>query len=298
MARRSTTVGVRRTRWRPEPSGGATSEAWRLALSAICCIGGTLEPVLTWPTVTEIPEHLLARSRERRSALGLGGDGGGDAAATPVPTATAQPATSSAASPAPIPAAAPPAPPKPPKPDLPWVAAAKRRRKVPAFAQVMLVGLPLWALIFAFTNDVPTSDELTPLAEGAQVYGTNCAGCHGASGGGGSGPAMAGGAVLATFPKASDQVKWVFLSSEGWKSQVGATYGAGNKDVGAGGMPAWNSLTGDELLTVVLHERSTQSGEEFNIDDWKPILDDPLLADKQAEFTEVLDAWEAEPPVE
>lgn len=161
MARRSTTVGVRRTRWRPEPSGGATSEAWRLALSAICCIGGTLEPVLTWPTVTEIPEHLLARSRERRSALGLGGDGGGDAAATPVPTATAQPATSSAASPAPIPAAAPPAPPKPPKPDLPWVAAAKRRRKVPAFAQVMLVGLPLWALIFAFTNDVPTSDELT-----------------------------------------------------------------------------------------------------------------------------------------
>ncbi|MEZ5373564.1 MAG: c-type cytochrome [Microthrixaceae bacterium] len=245
--------------------------------------------------MTEIPEHLLARSRERRAALGLGGDD--TAAATPATTASAAPAPAADAAPAPAPAAAPPAPPKPPKPDLPWVAAAKRRRKVPAFAQVMLAGLPLWALIFAFTNDVPTSDELTPLAEGAAVYGTNCASCHGGGGAGGSGPALADGTVLATFPDPAEQVRWVYLGSDGWKAEEGNTYGAVNKTV-AGGMPAWQSLSGEELLTVILHERTTLSGEEFDLEAWQPILEDPLLADKQAELQEVLDGWEAEPPVE
>lgn len=244
--------------------------------------------------MTEIPEHLLARSRERRAALGLGGD---DAGAAAPAAASAAPATGASAAPAPLPAAAPPAPPEPPKPDLPWVAAAKRRRKVPAFAQVMLVSLPLWALIFAFTNDVPTSDELSPLAEGAEVYGTNCASCHGGGGGGGTGPALADGAVLTTFPDPAEQVRWIFLGSDGWKNEVGPTYGAVDKTV-APGMPAWQSLSGEELLTATLHERTTLSGEEFNLEDWQAVLDDPILADKQAEFQEVLDAWEAEPPVE
>ncbi len=247
--------------------------------------------------MTEIPEHLLARSRERRAALGLGGDDAGGSAAAPAPAASAAPATSAAATPAPASAAAPPAPPKPPKPDLPWVAAAKRRRKVPAFAQAMLVGLPLWALIFAFTNDVPTSDELTPLASGAEVYGTNCAACHGAGGGGGSGPALAEGALLVTFPDPAEQVRWLYLGSDGWKTEVGPTYGGVNKAVG-GGMPAWASLSGEELLDVTLHERTTLSGEEFNLEDWQAVLDDPILADKQAELQETLDKWEAEPPVE
>lgn len=242
--------------------------------------------------VTEIPEHLLARSRERRAALGLGGDEA--AAATPATTAAAAPAPAAAATP--VAAAAPPPPPEPPKPDLPWVAAAKRRRKVPAFAQVMLAGLPLWALIFAFTNDVPTSDELTPLAEGAEVY-SSCATCHGAGGGGGVGPALSDGTVIATFPDPAEQVRWVYLGSDGWKTEEGNTYGAVNKAV-AGGMPSQTSLSGEELLTVVLHERTTLSGEEFDLEAWQPILEDPALAEKQAEFQEVLDGWEAESPVE
>lgn len=161
----------------------------------------------------------------------------------------------------------------------------------------MLVGLPLWALIFAFTNDVPTSDELTPLASGAEVYGTNCAACHGAGGGGGSGPALAEGALLVTFPDPAEQVRWLYLGSDGWKTEVGPTYGGVNKAVG-GGMPAWASLSGEELLDVTLHERTTLSGEEFNLEDWQAVLDDPILADKQAELQETLDKWEAEPPVE
>ena len=47
-----------------------------------------------------------------------------------------------------------------------------------------------------------------------------------------------------------------------------------------------------------LHERTTLSGEEFNLEDWQAVLDDPILADKQAELQETLDKWEAEPPVE
>ncbi|MEZ5382154.1 MAG: cytochrome c [Microthrixaceae bacterium] len=246
--------------------------------------------------MTEIPEHLLARSRQRRSALGLGGDEGGEAAA-PAPAAASTPAAAASASPAPTPAAAPPAPPEPPKPDLPWVAAAKRRRKVPAFAQVMLVGLPLWALIFAFTNDAPTAEELTPLEAGAEVYGANCASCHGGGGGGGSGPALADGAVLATFPDPVDQVRWVVLGSDGWKSEVGDAYGAEDKPVG-GGMPAFSGLAGQELLDAILHERTGLSGEEFDLEAWQGVLDDPLLADKAAEFEETLAEWEANPPGE
>ena len=61
---------------------------------------------------------------------------------------------------------------------------------------------------------------------------------------------------------------------------------------------AWASLSGEELLDVTLHERTTLSGEEFNLEDWQAVLEDPILADKQAELQETLDKWEAEPPVE
>ena len=57
-------------------------------------------------------------------------------------------------------------------------------------------------------------------------------------------------------------------------------------------------VSGEELLDVTLHERTTLSGEEFNLEDWQAVLDDPILADKQAELQETLDKWEAEPPVE
>ena len=96
--------------------------------------------------MTEIPEHLLKRSRERRSAIGQGGDAAdapSDATATSNAPATTPVATTPAAAPAasgpPARTAAPaPAAPPPPKPDPVYVQAAKQRRKIPFWAMATL----------------------------------------------------------------------------------------------------------------------------------------------------------------
>ena len=48
-----------------------------------------------------------------------------------------------------------------------------------------------------------------PVANGADIYFNHCSGCHGDSGQGASGPALGGGAVVAKFPNAADQVAFV-----------------------------------------------------------------------------------------
>ena len=95
---------------------------------------------------------------------------------------------------------------------------------------------------------------------GGEIFAASCAVCHGATGAGGVGPALAGGAVLETFPEGACQshIEWVTLGSAGWPDD---TYGAQNKLV-AGGMPAFGSLTETELAQVVLYERVELGGEE------------------------------------
>jgi hypothetical protein len=99
--------------------------------------------------VTEIPEHLLKRSRERRAALGLGGEAEGEpASGTPAPAAPATTVQAASAAPAatgPAPRAAAQAPvgPPPPKPDSAVVAAYKARRRMPFWAMDALSLLPL-----------------------------------------------------------------------------------------------------------------------------------------------------------
>src|SRR5262249_45360047 len=76
--------------------------------------------------VTEIPEHLLRRSRERREAWGLSTGDGGPGAAPPAapPSTEVQPAAAAATpAPAPAPAAAPAVVAPPPKPPPPYVQA-------------------------------------------------------------------------------------------------------------------------------------------------------------------------------
>ncbi len=98
------------------------------------------------------------------------------------------------------------------------------------------------------------------VAIGSSVYAT-CAACHGAAGQGGSGPALSGGAVLATFSSCTDHVTWVSLGSAGWTAQFGNTYGDANKPV-VGGMQAWGeSLSAEEIASVVLYERVAFGGE-------------------------------------
>ncbi len=236
----------------------------------------------------------------------MGGGGGGDdaapAAATPATTASEAPAAAAAA-PA-VPAAE--VVPATPDPVPPWVEAAETRKKIPAWAVPVLALLPLWAVIYAVTLDTPTPTELGPLEAGAEVYGTSCSTCHGATGGGvGAAPALTGDeGVRAVFPSPADQVTWVALGTAGYRAAGLDVYGTdGVKPVGAAGlMPAWgDSLTANQLMDVVLHERVTLDGEEFDIEVWKDGFEETLAellpAEKVAEYVAVLEEWEADPPV-
>lgn len=217
--------------------------------------------------MTEVPEHLLERSRQRRAALGLGGGESAPAAppadagageATPATTASATPAAAAAATPAvaPEPAA--------PEPVPPYVEAALRRKKVPVWALPVVALLPLWAFLYAGSLSEPEVELEGQLALGATIY-QQCAGCHGANGGGGSGRQLSGGEVLATFPTIEGQLEFVAVGTTGFS---GKPYGnpdrPGGQHIGGsfGNMPAFiGTLTPDELLAVVRHERETLGGE-------------------------------------
>jgi mono/diheme cytochrome c family protein len=216
--------------------------------------------------VTEIPEHLLKRSRERRQAMGLPG---GEAPAS-APAGQETPATPStavakkAAAPAPAPRAAAPA----PKPVPPYVQAAQRRRKIPIWAVPVVGLLPLWAFLYWGALQTPDTKVEGPLAAGATVY-NSCSSCHGGAGEGGVGYPLSGGSVLRTFPKIEDQMKFIYLGTAGY---IGRPYG--NPAVGRiggarGQMPTWKGqLTDVEILEVACHERFTLSGEDQSTDEY------------------------------
>ncbi len=214
--------------------------------------------------MTEVPEHLLRRSRERREALGLSTPSAtGDAE----PSAAVEPAGEAAAAPAPAaPAATPavpaePAPPPPPVPVPPHIQAAYARKRIPWWAMPVVAALPLWFFIFALTLEPPSRGADDPLTLGQQIYEGRgaCAGCHGAAGQGGVGPQLADGAVLETWPEWQDHVEWVTLGSAGWPE---STYGSQGKPV-QGGMPGQEgSLTEEEILLVVRYEREMLGGGE------------------------------------
>jgi mono/diheme cytochrome c family protein len=203
--------------------------------------------------MTEIPEHLLARSRARREAAGLATPA--DAPAS-TPTAGGEVAPVAAAVATPAAAAAPPAPPPPPKPDPPYIQAYNNRKKIPVWAMPALALLPLWAFIYANTLEKPPATQAGPLAAGAKIY-SNCASCHGGAGEGGVGPTFQNAVLAKDWPKFQDQIRWVSLGSAGWP---GDTYGATNKPK-KGGMPAWASqLTPLQIAQVVRYEREVLSG--------------------------------------
>jgi len=219
----------------------------------------------------------------------------GAAAAAPAPT-TPEPAAPPAVAPA-SPAAATPAVEEPAAPvvevlppTVPVDEAAdeeeveRRISRYPAWLAAVLVVIPLLAALYVVVVPNQPScgsagqlavDPATGLAAncdgsafgeheasnvglGGEIFAASCAVCHGATGGGGAGPALAGGAVLETFPEGACQshIEWVMLGSAGF-----TTYGAQNKPV-AGGMPAFGSLDETELAQVVLYERV-----EFGLED-------------------------------
>ena len=127
---------------------------------------------------------------------------------------------------------------------------------------------------------VASSNTVNYVALGQQVYSgaAACAGCHGANGGGGVGPAFIGGELYTTFPTCSDHAKWIELGSAGWQSEIGPTYGAENK-VSIGGMPGFQGkLTEDELYAVVVFERVVFGGGQT-----EEVLKDCGLLEEEAE---------------
>ena len=227
--------------------------------------------------MTEIPEHLLKRSRERRSAIGQGGDAAADApseaaassnapATTPATTA---PAAAPAASGPPARTAAPaPAAPPPPKPDPVYVQAAKRRRKIPFWAMATLSLMPVWAFMYVRAVTEPPEVVEGPLGIGTEIY-SSCASCHGAGGGGGVGYAFSGGEVLKTFPHIEDQIRYVYYGTEGYNAADVEIYGNPDREGGPhvtgnrGVMPAFGGqLTQYEIVAVVCHERYDLGGAD------------------------------------
>jgi hypothetical protein len=236
--------------------------------------------------MTEVPDHLLRRSRERRAALGLGGgeEGGEKPAGEETPAAAATPATTGEAAPA-APSgpparqapAAPPAPP-PPKPDPPYIAAAKSRAKIPWWALAALSLMPVWAFLYVRALTKPPEVATGPLGIGAQVY-SSCSSCHGASGEGGQGRPFADGEVLKTFPHIEDQLRFVYFGTAEYNQAGVKIYGNPDREGGPheagsfGVMPPWGALAGgdltdEEILAVVCHERYTLGGANPTSDEF------------------------------
>ncbi|MDQ1395527.1 MAG: hypothetical protein QOG64_786 [Acidimicrobiaceae bacterium] len=217
--------------------------------------------------MTEVPEHLLRRSQERREALGLsgpsdGGEGGGGSAAAPAgePSGpTAAPASEAVArQPA---AAATPAVVTEPEPEPTYIAKPDTTRsKNPLWVMPVLVGFPLWVIFYVGAFSPPKkAGPVDPLVLGAQIYkSAGCSGCHGAAGEGGVGPKLTGGEAVKTFPTEADQVSWVKTGSGPF---TGQKYGdpsrpGGQHGPATGAMPAFGSqLSQAQIDAVVKYER-------------------------------------------
>ncbi len=217
--------------------------------------------------MTEIPEHLLKRSKSAKVSRSGDDPASGDSAASEATTSGEAPAPSTSAAPAtslpnldpePIPA----------KPEPAYVTASKARRRIPVWALPIIAALPIWAFSFAGTMQ-ETEGEDVLLGESGLIYAGKggCAGCHGPTGDGGTGYALAGGEVLATFPDPIDQMVHVARGSAPIADEAyGAERADGRRVSGARGqglMPAQvGQLTQVELEMVVFHERAILSGED------------------------------------
>jgi mono/diheme cytochrome c family protein len=230
---------------------------------------------LSCSPVTEIPEHLLKRSKAAK-AKAEGGEAPADA---PAAGSSSAPATVAAATPAAAakPAApAKPAGPPPPKPDIPVVAAAKARKRIPFWAMATLSLLPLWTFMYVRGLTFKEAKVSGPLGEGAEIYTANCSGCHGAAGEGGVGYGFAGGEVLKTFPHIEDQLRFVYAGSQAYANEGIAVYGNPERSplhntLAKGQMPAQGptaggGLTEAQILAVVCHERYTLGGADPTAD--------------------------------
>ena len=242
--------------------------------------------------MTEVPEYLLERSRQRRIALGVleddGSGGGGDAgAAAPAAGAAAAAGPTQAEMIAAAREAAqlevePEAP-----PDPSWVIAAQTRHRIPIWVLPVLFCLPLWAFVYVKLTE-PPPEPITAINEGAATYAVRCSSCHGGDGAGSDGGLVGrplwNGEVLLTFPSLDDSfIEWISVGSEGLG--LGQVYGDPNRPGGAhisGGsdnaaaMPAFGDVLNDhQLYSVARYVREVIGGEAIS---------DEVTAERDAEW--------------
>lgn len=226
--------------------------------------------------MTEIPEHLLKRSREAKRAAGLDVGDEPSAAPTEAPAASANaPAVAdapSAGAPVPIPASEPP-PPEPPKSE--WVATAESRKKIPYWVMPVLLFLPIWLIMYVGTLEDPTRSEGV-LYEGGEVYAEHCASCHGGEGGGGVGPAFTGGDIITTFAAFEDQAAWIVHGTQGYQDAGRTSYGDTDKPLNGNNalMPAFGAeLHADELIYATFYERIELGGHTDELELAEAVFD-------------------------
>jgi len=85
-------------------------------------------------------------------------------------------------------------------------------RRLVNIVEVLALVVVACVVVLLFANE-PDSGSTAPTTPGAQVFAANCARCHGADGGGGTGPQVAGGAATERFPDAEDEVAFVIKGS-------------------------------------------------------------------------------------
>ncbi|MDZ7674453.1 MAG: c-type cytochrome [Acidimicrobiales bacterium] len=248
--------------------------------------------------MTEVPDYLLERSRARRAAIqggdegesGGGGDSGDSGSAAPAKSEAAAPAAAS------MPAHPEPVEDPPPPPPSPMVQAHEQRRKIPFWALPVVVMIPIWAYVYVGTLSPPPDEDGGAAALGEEIYGTQCAGCHGSGGGGGSGPAFTNGAIYETWPSFEDHFEWVRLGSNGWVEEYGDTYGATDKPV-LTGMPGFteDQLSDADLVFATLYEREL-GGENPDPEDAGrlQVVADLMFENEEMTLDEAIETAESE----
>ncbi|MFM7872097.1 MAG: hypothetical protein ACKPBG_10500, partial [Actinomycetota bacterium] len=208
--------------------------------------------------MTEIPEHLLKRSRDRKA-------GGASEASVPATTTPATPAPATTPAPAPKVEV---------KPDPPYVAAAKARQRIPYWAMGTLALMPIFLFMYVRGLQPQEAEASGPIAIGLENYGS-CASCHGGDGGGGAGRVLNNGEALKTFPHIEDMLNWIYAGTEAFEAAGVASYGDPDREGGAhaprsyngSAMPAQGAkyggaLTEYEILGLTCYIRYELSGAD------------------------------------
>lgn len=118
---------------------------------------------------------------------------------------------------------------------------------------------PAFALLLVLLVAACSSGgEPDAIRQGRSIYGDTCSVCHGDSGQGGVGPSLD--SVVEIWPDCADQIRWIELGSEGWKLEVGNSYGA-TGEVIEGVMPGQaENLSTEEIAIVAAFERHAYGG--------------------------------------